>query len=61
MPADRKHIPKPSKPIPNNPSGEPAEMKEIGESLSGRQPEIGEKDTGIGKRIPAPHPEKESR
>ena len=32
-------------------SGEPDDMKELGESISGTQPEIGHKDTGIGRRI----------
>jgi hypothetical protein len=33
-----------------DPSGEPDEMKALGESISGTQPEIGHKDTGIGRR-----------
>lgn len=47
-------MPKPKKPIPKNPSGEPDEMKEIGEAISGEQPEIGDKDTGVGsnRRLP---------
>jgi hypothetical protein len=61
MPADRKRIPKPSKPIPKNPSGDPEEMQKIGESISGEQPEIGEKFTGIGSQRRQPPPEKEPR
>ena len=61
MPADRKRIPKPSRPIPKDPSGEPGEMRRIGESISGEQPEIGEKDTGIGRRQPPPVKQKGAR
>lgn len=61
MPADRKMIPKPSKPIPKNPSGQPVEMKDIGESISGKQPEIGEKETGVGRRVPPPAPKRRGR
>lgn len=32
-------------------SGDPGDMKELGESISGSQPEIGHKDTGIGRRV----------
>jgi hypothetical protein len=48
MPADRKRIPKPSRPIPKDPSGDPKEMQKIGESISGTQPDIGDKDIGAG-------------
>jgi hypothetical protein len=61
MPADDKRIPKPKKPIPANPTGEPEEMKKIGESISGTQPEIGDKDTGIGSKRRQPPPGEKSR
>jgi hypothetical protein len=61
MPADSKRIPKPRRPIPRNPSGYPGEMKAIGESISGTQPEIGEKDTGVGRRQRPPVPKRRPR
>lgn len=34
-------------PINPEPSGNPDEMREIGEDISGEQPEIGHKDEGV--------------
>lgn len=49
--------PKKRKPKKDEPeTGSPEEMKEIGESISGDQPEIGEKDTGIGSKPPQSPP-----
>ncbi|UPT73771.1 MAG: hypothetical protein M0D55_18280 [Elusimicrobiota bacterium] len=56
MRADKKKIPKPSRPIPANPSGEPEEMQRIGESISGSMPDIGEKDIGAGTKPRQPPP-----
>lgn len=50
----KKPVPPPE--TPENPSGFPGEMKAIGESISGEQPEIGEKDTGIGRKVNPPQP-----
>lgn len=41
---------------PGEPSGEPGEMRRLGESISGTQPEIGQKDTGVTRRQPPPVP-----
>ena len=37
--------------IPAEPSGEVDEMYAIGQALSGTQPDIGHKDTGVGRRV----------
>jgi hypothetical protein len=42
--------------IPRDPSGNPREMRELGESISGWQPDIGQKDTGVVKREPKAEP-----
>ena len=34
-----------------DPSGDPRQMRELGESISGWQPDIGHKDTGVGRRL----------
>ena len=34
-----------------DPSGDPRQMRDLGESISGTQPEIGHKDTGVGRRV----------
>lgn len=48
-PADKRRK-SPGKPE-REPSGEPGEMNSLGESISGTQPEIGHKDTGVGRRL----------
>ncbi len=48
--------PPPPKGTPEEPSGEPEEMKAIGESMMGEEPEIGQKDTGVGSQQPPPAP-----
>jgi hypothetical protein len=42
--------------IPRDPSGNPREMREIGETLSGWQPAIGQKDMGVIKNEPPAAP-----
>lgn len=49
MEQQRKHTPK--RPDEQEPSGDPEEMKALGESISGKQEPIGHKDTGIGRKV----------
>jgi hypothetical protein len=55
-PAGKRAMPTwPAEDAPGAP-GEPGEMKRLGESISGTQPEIGQKETGVGRRVPPPVP-----
>ena len=55
-PRDEKKDPSKNRRKNDAPSGYPGEMKALGESISGTQPEIGEKDTGVGRRSAPPAP-----
>jgi hypothetical protein len=37
-------------PEPDEITGDPEQMKALGESISGTEPEIGHKDTGVGRK-----------